>query len=325
MRGSLIKLSGRRRPPTAVKALNVMSGMFRQAVRWKYMHHNPAADVERPRRELPEIDCLSEKEAAEILEAAEGRDKAILSVALGCGMRQGEILALAWGDVDWIRGRIRVTKSLEPKRKVSSATVDEARRILNTHTSTEIAEKLGLRSADIGRIKSGKQPMTEKMTVGLVKAFDGEVEMIAVLKEPKGRQKRTVYMPSWVKENLSELFQERSRPGPSEIVFVNSRGGYLNGVNWTKRNLSAILERAEVRNVTCHSLRHTYASLLLSKGVDPLFVSRQLGHSTIKITADYYGHLMNEDTAYGEVLDGLFPEAPPQERHKRIERLKTDT
>jgi integrase len=45
-----------------------------------------------------------------------------------------------------------------------------------------------------------------------------------------------------------------------------------------------------------HDLRHTYASLAIRRGVDLLVVSRQLGHHSIKITADLYGHLAPEAT-----------------------------
>jgi hypothetical protein len=42
--------------------------------------------------------------------------------------------------------------------------------------------------------------------------------------------------------------------------------------------------------------RHTYASLALQRGVPLLVVSRQLGHSSIAITADTYGHLAPDAT-----------------------------
>jgi hypothetical protein len=44
----------------------------------------------------------------------------------------------------------------------------------------------------------------------------------------------------------------------------------------------------EVRNP--HDLRHTYATTLLMAGMSPAYVQRQLGHSSIAITVDIYGH-----------------------------------
>jgi integrase len=51
-----------------------------------------------------------------------------------------------------------------------------------------------------------------------------------------------------------------------------------------------------LRYIRLHDLRHTYASLALQRGVPLLVVSRQLGHSSIAITADIYGHLIPEAT-----------------------------
>ncbi len=50
------------------------------------------------------------------------------------------------------------------------------------------------------------------------------------------------------------------------------------------------------RRITPHTLRHTYASLALQRGVPLLVVSRQLGHASVAITADVYGHLAPDAT-----------------------------
>ncbi|RZB34109.1 MAG: hypothetical protein SRB2_03502 [Desulfobacteraceae bacterium Eth-SRB2] len=41
-----------------------------------------------------------------------------------------------------------------------------------------------------------------------------------------------------------------------------------------------------------HDIRHTFASLLLNKGKSPVYVKDQLGHSSIQMTVDIYGHLI---------------------------------
>ena len=41
-----------------------------------------------------------------------------------------------------------------------------------------------------------------------------------------------------------------------------------------------------------HDLRHTFASLLLQQGESPVYVKEQMGHSSIAITVDLYGHLI---------------------------------
>ena len=45
------------------------------------------------------------------------------------------------------------------------------------------------------------------------------------------------------------------------------------------------------RGLEIHELRHTAASLMIDQGADPKLIQSQLGHSSISITYDVYGHL----------------------------------
>jgi integrase len=49
-----------------------------------------------------------------------------------------------------------------------------------------------------------------------------------------------------------------------------------------------------VPDVRFHDLRHTCATLLLTKGVHPKIVSEMLGHSSVAITLDTYSHVIPE-------------------------------
>jgi integrase len=53
-----------------------------------------------------------------------------------------------------------------------------------------------------------------------------------------------------------------------------------------------VLKHAELRNIRLHDLRHTYASLLLQAGEPIAYVKEQLGHSSIQVTVDLYGHFV---------------------------------
>src|ERR1700682_2038830 len=55
---------------------------------------------------------------------------------------------------------------------------------------------------------------------------------------------------------------------------------------WARLN-----ERAGVPSVRFHDLRHTAATLLLGRGVNPKIVSEMMGHSTVAITLDIYSHV----------------------------------
>jgi len=70
----------------------------------------------------------------------------------------------------------------------------------------------------------------------------------------------------------------------------------LTGTAAEERNVrhvfTRLLERAELRQVRIHDLRHTFASLLLQQGESIVYVKEQLGHASIQVTVDTYGHLI---------------------------------
>jgi integrase len=80
-----------------------------------------------------------------------------------------------------------------------------------------------------------------------------------------------------------------------ELVFPNEVGKPENSNNMVKRGFIPALRRANLPQIRFHDLRHTYASLLIKQGEHPKYIQGQLGHSSIKVTMDTYGHFM-EDT-----------------------------
>jgi len=92
----------------------VMRRALAHAVRWRVIEANPADLVEPPRPEPQEMRALSSNEARRVLEAAAGdRLEALYVLAITTGMRQGELLALRWRDVDLNGRSVRVTSSLQ--------------------------------------------------------------------------------------------------------------------------------------------------------------------------------------------------------------------
>ncbi|MGE0684481.1 MAG: tyrosine-type recombinase/integrase [Candidatus Binatia bacterium] len=67
-----------------------------------------------------------------------------------------------------------------------------------------------------------------------------------------------------------------------------------------------LLAKAGVGYIRVHDLRHTFASLLIQNGESLAYVKEQLGHHSIKITVDTYGHLIPRgNKAAVDRLDGL--------------------
>jgi integrase len=75
-----------------------------------------------------------------------------------------------------------------------------------------------------------------------------------------------------------------------EFVFTNEKGRLIDKDNWRRRIFNKALEKAELRRVRIHDLRHTYATLRINKGDSIADVSKQLGHHSVKLTLDIYYH-----------------------------------
>jgi len=82
------------------------------------------------------------------------------------------------------------------------------------------------------------------------------------------------------------------RQSEKELVFSNEDGFPIDPDNLVKREFFPALDRAGLRRIRFHDLRHSYASLLISQGENVKFVQSQLGHASAKTTLDRYGHLM---------------------------------
>jgi integrase len=80
--------------------------------------------------------------------------------------------------------------------------------------------------------------------------------------------------------------------GKTDLVFCTDRGTALHPSNFERRHFFPALERAKVRKIRFHDLRHTCATLLLAADVNPKVVSELLGHSSVRVTLDLYGHLL---------------------------------
>ncbi len=83
---------------------------------------------------------------------------------------------------------------------------------------------------------------------------------------------------------------ERAEPNGSwrnlGLVFPNTLGGPMDYTNLMPRHFKPLLKKAGLPDIRFHDLRHTCATLLLTKGVHPKKVSEMLGHSSVSITLD---------------------------------------
>ncbi|MFI5458830.1 MAG: tyrosine-type recombinase/integrase, partial [Isosphaerales bacterium] len=127
---------------TRKMAGTVLTNALRHAVRLKLIAFNPAADVVKARPDEKEMLFLIEPQVKQFLDAAQGyRLYALFALAIGSGMRQGELLGLQWPDIDLDGGTLSVRRSLaqvkgefilkEPKSKRSRRTIKLPRFVLD--------------------------------------------------------------------------------------------------------------------------------------------------------------------------------------------------
>jgi integrase len=152
-------------------------------------------------------------------------------------------------------------------------------------TGARIGEALGLKWGDIdfnGRFIILKRSLSR-----------GKISTL------KGKRERQIDMSNQLAQVLQEYRIECKKKGLSlgfgdepAFVFTDTKGGFMDVNNWRRRVFNKVLEKAKLRKIRIHDLRHTYATLRISKNDNIDDVSKQLGHYSTKFTLDVYNHWM---------------------------------
>lgn len=175
---------------------------------------------------------------------------AAVVLAIGSGLRRGELLALRWKDVDLVAASVRVMRAVE-------------------------------------RVEMSDPNDPQKKRIDLR------------FKEPKTKgSRRTVILPAFAVERLRRHRREQQerfeRLGVcrtnDDLVF--DRDGEPWCPNTFGLCFARLVRRLKLPPVRLHDLRHSYTSLMVASGVDLKTVSTALGHSSIRVTADIYAHLL---------------------------------
>lgn len=244
-------------PRTVRYAHAILHRMLACAVKWGLLGRNVADQVSPPAERRREPAVLDEEGARRLLSAARGdRLHALWALALGTGMRRGELLGLKWEDVDLEAGIITVRRSL--------------------------VEVSGQRIFQEPKTASGRRRV--ELTPALVE----------ILRRHRAAQARE-------RLALGPAYQDNG------LVFCQEDGRPLHPHNVVRRSFRRLLARAGLPPIRFHDLRHSHATLLLTRGTHPKVVQERLGHSRIGTTLDTYSHIvpgMQRDAALR--LDHLF-------------------
>jgi integrase len=129
---------------------------------------------------------------------------------------------------------------------------------------------------------------------------------------PKSRKgRRRVPIPAGLRDALTE---HRMTSWPEGYVFGRGPEQVFGATSITERADRA-WKAAKLDRITLHEARHTYASLMIAAGVNAKALSEFMGHSSIQVTLDLYGHLMpGAESEAASRLDALLANAESQAR-----------
>lgn len=215
-------------PYTVHNTMTVLGSVLERAVEWSYTSANPAKGVRLPRKPKRMVVIPSEAQIRALAENAPTyRDRAMILTAAYSGLRQGELLALEWDDLELDDSRVHVRRSVDVDRTT---------------------------------------------------------------KAPKTFRERSARL---LKPGTKALRAWQAEAAPSRLVFPNERGAIIHRSNWNRRVWTPARTAAGLPTIRFHDLRHTYVSMLLRDGVDPVRVARWAGHSTPRMTWDVYAHVID--------------------------------
>jgi len=127
---------------------------------------------------------------------------------------------------------------------------------------------------------------TSKRCLSRVKNFDTRAKQAGLLRSKNGKP-RTVPLNQDVIDILMQKSKVRSIK--NDLVFTSSIGTKIDSDN-LRRTLNSALKRAGIKDVTPHTLRHTFATRLAQRGVDIYKIAKLLGHKDIRMTLRYAHH-----------------------------------
>ncbi len=255
-------------PITVDVVKGIITGIFRRAFRTHLIPSNPCLDIELPkgRKKLKKKNPFTDSQLTEFLRRAEKTDYSlILDIMAWTGARLGEVVSLQWEDIDFEKENIRVRHTLE---------YIDGEFILNTPKTETSARNIPI---SVEHLKTIKQWGESKEYQSRLKLAEGKV-----VKTGNGVGKAEGETPL------------------SNFVFISRRGLPVNetAVAYCMTRLVGGMKRDGLLDkdghYSTHSLRYTFCSSCLSRGVPLRAVSDLLGHCSGKMVLEVYSRLTEE-------------------------------
>jgi len=252
-------------PKTMENVLRVLHQILDDAEVEGLIMRNPYLKIERPRRERPVVDYLRTHEIPVFLEAArtlkEPKEKTT-------------------------RLPLRSDKK---KEKPKCETTIHTLFYMAIFSGMRRGELLGLKWEDVDWVNS-KIHVRRSLYKGAFQSPKSEYSKRVIDMGPR--------LTETLKAHRKKQNETRLKVGADwmnhGLVFCQNDGNVLDGDNLYHRDFKAILKKAGLRSIRIHDLRHTHAAILISAGHNLKYIQNQMGHSSIQVTMDLYGHIMPE-------------------------------
>lgn len=244
-------------PGTQRIALNALVFLYKQVLHQEFgqLNFQPA----RPNKYLPTV--LNPVEVGAILTNLEGRDRLVISLLYGCGLRINECLSLRVGDIDVQRASITVRNT---KGKKDRTTL--------------------LPKALVSEVISQREKAIIAQAQDNEAGFGPSVSPALARKYPNAWQE-----PSWM--FLFPSIKTSIEPMTGKIARHHLHRSVI------QKTLKRAVKASKIfKRVTCHTFRHSFATELLRSGADIRTVQELLGHSDLK-TTQIYTHVIGEQYA----------------------------
>ena len=170
-----------------------------------------------------------------------------------------------------------------------------------------MAAYTGMRAGELSALRVEKLNLT-KATVDIVESAS-EVRGKWQVGPTKTGSRRTLTLPPFLTDMLTEHIA--SYANDEGLVFSAAKGGPVRHHNFAVRHFARGAAEAKMPDgLRFHDLRHTCVGLLIAQGAHAKEIQERLGHSTIRLTFDRYGHLLPSlDERLRDGLEATFRDA----------------
>lgn len=209
-----------------------------------------------------------------------------------------------------------LTLELEDKKKIQVFEKDEqallietARNYASSHDDQRwflrpyLALNTGMRSGEIAGLQWGDIDFEGKTITVERNVHYAEGDTKGKVKKPKTKASlRTIYLTDtnvselnkyrlWISE---KLLKAKVKISEDTFVLMDNDSGILHRSAARKR-WETIVRQAGLTHRGFHALRHTHASNLIDQDLNPKVISVRMGHESISMTMDTYGHLFKKE------------------------------